>query len=418
MRFTLATVIAALPFFVAALAPQPARQGEIAIPLSDFKRSSLVNADKRVIFFEALNSHVASTRAFIPICYLRILLWRLASGGQPLIGGPNIWFDTITAGTPALLYAGTHVSFGVLTVTTAAMATPSTIPIVFAGGSFIIQYGNGDTALGEQWMSRLSDSLYGLRIEQSLADRLIGMTFQSISEYNESFVFQTLVTRGQSDELVFTFGFATPRPELYIGDFTYAQVIQQGFWKVNIDKVVGNGQIVLTNVAGIIDIGSDLIHALLPDVATLYGAISGTLSLAMRSLASASLSVARLSFPIPTWRLKMGLNPDGPSPFIGAIVAGDVPSWVIGTIFLGSVYTAFDLSDVILATFGFHIFDSGAEIRKANQTEIILSLLGRLIVPKHPTPFAHPDDPPHFPSAQHQGSLSDKSGPYGMPLTR
>ncbi|KAF9220334.1 hypothetical protein BS17DRAFT_769409 [Gyrodon lividus] len=57
MHFTLATVITALPLFIA-VAPQPTKHRGTAVPLS--KHSSLVMADQSVNF-EALNSHIAAT---------------------------------------------------------------------------------------------------------------------------------------------------------------------------------------------------------------------------------------------------------------------------------------------------------------------------------------------------------------------
>ncbi|KAF9220330.1 hypothetical protein BS17DRAFT_346879 [Gyrodon lividus] len=120
MRFTLATVITALPLFIAA-APRPAKQRSTAIPLS--KLSSPVNADKSVNF-ENLKSHIAATTAKI----LRGIddnfekntgalhpsamkgAWKRDSSALPLVSLTDPfdrWFGTISIGTPPRNFAGT-----------------------------------------------------------------------------------------------------------------------------------------------------------------------------------------------------------------------------------------------------------------------------------------------------------------------
>lgn len=64
----------------------------------------------------------------------------------------------------------------------------------------------------------------------------MGMAFQSISAYNATPVFQTMVSRGQADVPVFSFKLAASGSELYLGgansalytgNFTYTPVTEQ-----------------------------------------------------------------------------------------------------------------------------------------------------------------------------------------------
>ncbi|KAF9226977.1 acid protease [Gyrodon lividus] len=399
MHFTLAGAITSLPFCVAA-ALQRVDQGGIAIPL--FKRSSLVNTDKSVNF-GVLNSDVASTRAEIlhgfddfekdtgashqpAVKGAR----KRASGGQPLdSGGPN-WFGTISIGTPPRNYVvvfDTGSSDLILpgvdcdnSCAGHAIYDPaSSSTSVNVNRPFVIAYGNGDIAFGQEYGDNVTIvgltainqimgvALHysdGLQINQFPADGVLGMAFQSISAYNESPVFQTFVAQDQTNEPVFAFSFAAPWPELYLGgtnpdmytgDFAYAQVTEARHWQVNIDSVVGNGKALLSNVACIIDTGSDLIHGRPDDVEVFYEAIGGSpepdndrfYGFPCDAVPSVSFTFGGTPFSIPAETFNMGPSFDDPFYCIGAIVASDaLPYWIVGTVFLRNVYTAFDVGNL------------------------------------------------------------------------
>ncbi|KAF9219066.1 Asp-domain-containing protein [Gyrodon lividus] len=391
MRFTFATVITAWPVFIAA-SPQGVKQGGTAIPLALYKNSSLINADKSVNS-EALKSHVASTTAKI----LRGLdnferntgvphssavkdARKRGSGGEPLNDlpdNPYLWFGTISIGTPPKTYTGTDL------VLPGADCDDScngheryeSLTSVDLGEPFIIRYVNGESAFGRQCADNVtiagltangqtlgaaSHYSHGLQIKQFAADGFMGMAFQALSHYNQSPVFVTLITQGQTDDPVFAFNLADrdaelyiggTNPDMYIGDFSWAHVIQHGYWEVIMDNVLGNGQIVLTNIIAIIDTGSSLIHGNPSTVAKLYEAIGGAhqpnylgaYTFPCDAVPIVSLTFGGTSFPIPPETFNIGTSADDPSRCMGGIVAGDFPSWVVGSVFLRHVYTAFDM---------------------------------------------------------------------------
>ncbi|KAF9219054.1 acid protease [Gyrodon lividus] len=398
MRFAVATIITTLPFFVAGV-PQPAKHRGTTIPL--FQLSSLVHADKNVKF-EALNSHIALTTAKIlrgfdnfekntgashPFAVKGAL--KRHFGALPMTSLSDRWFGIISVGTPPRNFAtllDTGSSDLILpgidcddSCDGHALYDPeASLTSVDLSEPFNAEFMNGDSAFGGQYIDNVTMAgltatrqTLGAAVHYSqgfhfLGDGLVGMAFQVMSRYNQSPFFQTLVTEGQTDEPVFAFSFAAPRPELYIGgtnpdmytgDFTWTPVAQPGYWQVNIDTIVGNGQNVLTNVAGIIDTGTALIHGPPSDVAALYAAIGaipfplsqGFYSFPCNAVPSVSFTFGGTSFPVTAFNMGyFGIR----GQCVGVVVAGTVrespicsPFWVIGTGFLSSVYTAFDLSN-------------------------------------------------------------------------
>ncbi|KIK96001.1 hypothetical protein PAXRUDRAFT_774687 [Paxillus rubicundulus Ve08.2h10] len=403
MRFILAMVIIGLPFFAAA-APQPVKQiiGG-AIPIS--KRSGLTNPDNSVNL-EALKSHVASTKTKIVrgldnfekntgSLHPSVLNGsrKRGSGGDALIdANSELWYGTISVGTPAHIYTidfDTGSSDLFLpgpncgsTCSGHAIYDPSSSSTSQAlGETFSLQYGDGSTVTGEQYIDTVS--IVGLTaICQTLgaaseyssgfaspafpADGLMGMAFQSLSDYKASPLFQSLLSEGQVDEPVFAFKLAASGSELFIGGtntalytggFSYADVTQEGYWEVNMDNVESNGQTVLSNVDSIIDTGTTLIVGLPSDVATLYQAIGGTdasrtlgagfYTFPCDSFPDVSFTFGGTSFPISAETLNLGSVSSGSSDCVGGIVGQDIGAsfWIVGDVFLANVYTAFDVGN-------------------------------------------------------------------------
>ncbi|KAF9228884.1 acid protease [Gyrodon lividus] len=401
MHFTLAMAITSLQFFVAA-SPQRVKQGArgIAIPLS--KRPPRVNANKSVNF-EALDSHVASTRAKI----LRGLdsfeknngashlpavkrARKRASGGLPLdpFHFGNLWFGAVTVGTPPQIYTVAFdtgssdfllpgVDCGASCDGHALYDPASSLTSVNLDEPFVVGYESDHSAFGHQYKDNVTivgltatDQILNVashysedfQTEWFTADGVMGMAFPSVSRYTQSPVFYTLITQGQTDEPVFAFNFADPQPELYLGgtnpdmytgDFTYTQVTEVGYWRVNMENIVVNGEVCLTNVDSIIDTGSDLIHGSLDDVATFYELIGGVpvpgnhqfYAFRCDDIPSVSFTFGGTSFPISAGSLIFDHSKEDPSVCYGAIVARNEPYWVVGAVFFDNVYTVFDVAN-------------------------------------------------------------------------
>ncbi|KIJ14858.1 hypothetical protein PAXINDRAFT_180872 [Paxillus involutus ATCC 200175] len=403
MRFTLATAIVGLPFFVAA-APQSVKQRiGTAIPIS--KRSGLTNPDNSVNL-DALKSHVASTKAKITRGFDNFEkntgsshpsvvngARKRGSGGDALTDASNeLWYGTISVGTPAHRYTvdfdtgssdlflpgpdcGSNCS-GHAVYNPWSSSTSQDL-----GKTFSLRYGDGGTVIGEQYSDTVSivglvapDQTLGAASQYSSgfgssefpADGLMGMAFQSISVYKASPVFQTLVSEGQVDESVFAFKLAAFGSELFIGgtntalytgEFSYADVTQEGYWEVNMDSLESNGKTVLSNVDSVIDTGTTLIVGLPSDVSTLYQAIGGIdasstvaagfYTLPCDSFPSISLTFGGTSFPISADTLNIGQVSPNSSDCVGGIVSQDIGAsfWIVGDVFLANVYTAFDVGN-------------------------------------------------------------------------
>jgi cathepsin D len=131
------------------------------------------------------------------------------------------------------------------------------------------------------------------------------MAYQSISHYNASPLFQTLFTQGQLTHPQFGIKLAEsgaechlggPNPDLYEGDFTYLEVINQvslelsgadrilsnclrlvkSYWQVAMDTVmVGDTAVQLSDNRAIMDTGTTLIVGNKSDVEALYALIPG-----------------------------------------------------------------------------------------------------------------------------------------------
>ncbi|KAF9218703.1 acid protease [Gyrodon lividus] len=395
MRSIFATVITSLPFLVAA-ALQLTKQRGTAIPLSNL--ASLVAGNKSVNV-GALNFHIALTMAKIRHGFDNFEkntgaahpfavkgAWKRDLNGLPLVSLSDPfdrWFGTISIGTPPRNFAvlfdtgssdlilpdidcddtcDGHATYDSEMSLTSIDLAESFFVEFMSDEAYGYQYVDNVTVVGltatKQNLGAAVHYSQNLQIEHFPGDGLLGMAFQTLSRYNQRPFVQNLVNEHRTGEPVFAFNFAAPGPELYLGgtnpamytgDFTWTPVTQQGYWQVNIDSVVGNGQNVLTNVAGIIDTGSVLIYGPPLEVAALYAAIGGTpfrgdqslYSFPCDSVPSVSFTFGGRSFPISTFNVG---PTDDPSQCVGAIVAETVLFWVIGTHFLNSVYTVFDVS--------------------------------------------------------------------------
>ncbi|KAF9235757.1 aspartic peptidase domain-containing protein [Melanogaster broomeanus] len=408
MRFTLIMAMVTVPFLVvAAPSPQPVKQKSgTAIPIRH--RSRLINDDKTVNI-EAAKSHLASSKA----CFAANLNFekntgtphpsvvegaqKRAAGGNALTADENVlWYGTIAVGTPPVNYkidfdTGSSdfflpgVKCGPSCEGHKIYDESASSTAIDLGKTFSFAYGDGSNVEGDQYNDTVAivgvtatDQTLGVASQYSTKlkfdyfppDGLMGMAFQSISQFNAMPVFQTLLSQGVLDEPVFAFKLATtgPGPELYIGgtnpiqymgDITYTAVTQQGHWQVNMDNIIVNGQTLLRNLNSIIGTGTTYVTGPRPGVDALYQAIGGSDASALvapgfytfpcQNEADISFTFGGASFGIPEFNL--GYIAGHEDACLGSIIAQDGLAndnaisafWVIGGSFLNNVYSVFDV---------------------------------------------------------------------------
>ncbi|KAF8553164.1 acid protease [Imleria badia] len=330
----------------------------MAIPIT--KRSGLTNADKSVDI-EALKSHAASTKAYVVFCL------SFPSTQTFLQSKEQLWYGTVSVGTPAKDFT---VSFdtGSRAEVRFKLCWPYHLrPQQFFNFSGLgsLSIADGATVSGELYSDTVSVSgltavnktlgvatayYSNLAVDGFPADGLMGMAFQSISAYNATPVFQSMVSQGQADAPVFSFKLAASGSELYLGGANSA--LYTGDFAYTPRR--GNEQSILSNIDSIIDTGSTLIVGNPSEVKTFYDALGGTdasstagpghYSFPCPSEMSASPSAAHRSPSLKT--LNIGPVSAGSSDCVSGIIGQDTgfSFWIIGDVFLRNVYTKFDMS--------------------------------------------------------------------------
>ncbi|KAI0064928.1 acid protease [Artomyces pyxidatus] len=417
MFFSTAFVVAALPFLLAHAAPlseasSVARSGQ-AIPLA--KRSNLRRVDGSVDYV-ALQRNIGHSVAKIQkglVAFEKNMgeAHGLAQGIKTTVkrgtgsdaltdDSAQLWYGTISVGTPAVKFTvdfdtGSSDLFlpsstcnstcsGHTAYDTSASSTAKDIKKTFQ-----LQYGDGSTVSGEQYTDTVSiagltataqtvgaASTYsqGFESSQFPADGLMGMGFQSISDYNAPPVFQTLISQNQVDDPSFGFKFSESGAELYLGgadsslysgDFTYSPVTQQGYWQTKFDSFSVDGKSVVSSTAAIIDTGTTQIVGDSTGIAAIYKGISGAASapqfgdgiytIPCSYNTSTSITFGGKLFDIAASTVNLGPASQGSDTCIGGFAADDQLSgqfWIVGDVFLQNVYTKFDVgnSQVGLAT--------------------------------------------------------------------
>lgn len=194
------------------------------------------------------------------------------------------------------------------------------------------------------------------------ADGILGMAFREISALGLNPVIQTLVAQGAVDDPVFSFKLSASNPELTIGgidetlQFTQVSVTDPGFWEVNMDAVIVEGEQILQNIPAIIDTGSAVILGDLTRVHQLYEAIPGSkdarailgpgyYSIPCNAIPQFSLSFGGKAFSISPEAFNLGQLEEGSEDCIGGVVGAGVGDiWAIGDVFLQSVYASFNVA--------------------------------------------------------------------------
>ncbi|KAK7691231.1 hypothetical protein QCA50_006334 [Cerrena zonata] len=318
-------------------------------------------------------------------------LTRRATGAVALTSeqGGALWQGSISVGTPAQTFT---VDFDTgssdLFLPSSSCTTnckghklynpSSSSTSVDKGKTFSLQYGDGSSVSGEQYseavtIARLSATgqaigaanrySSGFSLDEYPPDGLLGMGYQSISEYNSPPLVQTLIAQGKIDQPIFAFKLASSGSELsigglntklYTGAFTTVPVTTKGYWQVNMDSVSANGKTPVGRVSSIIDTGTSLIIGDTANVKKFYASISGSkdasktigagfYTVPCKSIPNVQMSFGGKAFSIAPSLFNLGAAVRGSSDCVGAIVGGDDGFWIIGDVFLQNVYTFFNL---------------------------------------------------------------------------
>ncbi|VDB98852.1 unnamed protein product [Peniophora sp. CBMAI 1063] len=397
MHFSTATVIAALPFLVAAL-PSPAPKNGIAVDLA--KRSGSRRADGTVDpaklkanikasvakIQRGLANYERNTGNTHPLAKSFKSTQKRDTGADPLTDvSAELWYGTISVGTPSTDYTvdfdtgssdlflpGSDCGSTCSGHTLYDPSSSSTSEDV--GKDFSLQYGDGSTVSGEQYTDTVTIAgltadkqtlgaakqySSGFESSQFPADGLMGMGFKSISDYNADPVFQTLVSSGAVTDSVFGFKLSDSGAELYLGgtnddlvggDFTYVPVTQEGYWQVDMDGFSVGGSQAVSSTSAIIDTGTTLIVGDSQSVASAYESISGaqdngdgTYTVDCDLDTDISITFGGQDFTISPSTFALDA---GNGQCIGGLSYEDSIAsefWIVGDVFLQNVYTAFDV---------------------------------------------------------------------------
>ncbi|KAI9444480.1 acid protease [Lactarius indigo] len=400
MYFSPALIIAAFPFLVVAAPFEERSRGGISIPIA--KRSGFRNADG-VVDVAKLQRGLRRTAAKIQRGFeaferntgavhpsaSQLKGLRKKGSGDPLIDDiEEMWYGPITVGTPAVTYTvdfdtGSSDMFlpaskcdsscsGHTLYNPKSSSTSSDVRQTFE-----LQYADGSTVSGEQYTDTVTLAGYKatrqtlgaattfsseFQSDQFPADGVLGMAYESISDYGASPVFQTLVSQGQVSVPVFSFYLSESGSELYIGgtnkdhykgSFTYMPVTTLGYWQGPFDKISVKGRTVVRggDFDAIIDTGTTQVVGDPENVQALYDRIpgsnyvgSGIWTIPCDFNTSVSITFSGKEFQINASTFNLGrILPDS-SDCVGGFGAMDqFGIWTIGDVFLRNVYTTFDL---------------------------------------------------------------------------
>lgn len=399
MYFSLGLILASLPLLTAA-APAvnvPASRG-IAVPIT--KRGShrdgvvdtsrLRNRIKHSVakIHEGFATYERNTGVPHPLSG-STQLSRRASGSEPLTDDDaQLWFGTISVGTPPKSFTvdfdtGSSDLFlpspncdsscsGHKQYDPHASSTAQDLSMPYS-----LSFGDGSTVDGRQFtdvvsiagMTAKSQTLgastrysSGFKSDKFPADGLIGLAFQSISNYNAPPLFQTLISQGVVTSQVFGLKLASSGSELFLGGtnsalftgaFTWVPLTNQSYWLASFNSMSVNGAPVVKGTAAIFDSGTTMIIGDPVGIANLFNAIDGAQSdgegsytIPCKMNTPVSMNVGGKEVRISPASFNLGPVSQGSDRCMaGAAADASLTSdfWIIGDVFLQNVYTAWDV---------------------------------------------------------------------------
>ncbi|KAI0060071.1 acid protease [Artomyces pyxidatus] len=402
MYFSAAFVLAALPFLASAVPIQAPRSG-LAIPIAKRRTSNPLAHAKKVAHsvalcskiqkgFKAYERNTGKAHSLAGSIKSEVLAKR-DTGSDPLTDDEaQLWYGAISVGTPAKTFTvdfDTGSSDLFLPASTCgSTCSGHTLYTVKSSSTakdlkktFSLAYGDGSTVSGEQYTDTVSIAgltatkqtlgaaktySEGFESSEFPADGLMGMGFESISDYNANPVFQTLVADNQVDDASFGFYFASSGSELYLGgtnsdlytgDFTYIPVTQEGYWQSTVDGVSVDGQQAVSSTAAILDTGTtqivgdqdgiDAIHQQIPGAAAAPQYGDGIYTIPCDFNTPISVTFGGTEFDLDPSTVQIGPVEDGSSTCVSGFAYDTSLDefWIFGDVFLQNVYTQFDVGN-------------------------------------------------------------------------
>ncbi|XP_013109284.2 lysosomal aspartic protease [Stomoxys calcitrans] len=249
------------------------------------------------------------------------------------------------------------------------------------GESFSIQYGSGSLT---GYLSTDTVTVNGLAIESqtfaeamaepgtsfvdSSFDGILGMAYQSIAVDNVVPPFYNMFSQGLVDSDVFSFyltrdGTSTNGGELilggvdstlYSGDLTYVDVSEQGYWQFEMDSASISGNVVCSSCQAIADTGTSLIVAPEDAYLVLNEIIGGSENddgqffvdcADIGSLPTVELTIGGTLFSLTPDMYIVDVVDDDTTYCMSAFTYMGTDFWILGDVFIGPYYTAFDLGN-------------------------------------------------------------------------
>ncbi|KAN0111701.1 eukaryotic aspartyl protease [Russula decolorans] len=400
MYFSLGFILASLPLLTAAAPPVnvPASRG-IAVPITKrgitlddvVDTSKLQSRVRRSVakIHEGFATYKSNTGVPHPLSGSTQLSKR-ATGSDPLTDdNAHLWFGTISVGTPPVNFTvdfdtGSSDLFlpspscdsncsGHKQYNPGASSTAQNLSKPFS-----LAFGDGATVDGDQFtdvvsiagLTAKSQTLgaatqysSGFTSENFPVDGLMGLAFQSISKYQATPVFQTLISEGVVTSQVFGLKLASSGSELllggtnsalFTGNFTWVPLTNESFWLASFNSLSVNGTSVVENTTAIFDSGTTMIVGDPANIAKLFEAIdgaqpagNGTYSMPCTLNTSISINVGGKDVSISPASFNLGRVSPGSDLCIAGAAAANMTQgsnfWILGDVFLQNVYTAWDV---------------------------------------------------------------------------
>ncbi|KAH9988225.1 Asp-domain-containing protein [Russula vinacea] len=411
MYFSHSFVLAILPFFVAATplaqpSPPPAQpppSRSTVIPIS--KRVSPAAANPSFYASLVQNSVARIERGMVayenntgkphPLSPgMKTPRKRADSGDDPLTDYSSVlWYGPLSIGTPPKDFTV------VFDTGSSDLFVPSTKCDSTCSGHTLYDPSSSSTSddLGDNFSLGYVDGSFSVAKSQALGaatqystgfqkanfppDGLMGMAFESISIYQASPVFQTLISEGILASPVFSFKLASSGSELSLGgvdpnydddDFTWVALSNAGYWQAFFDKItvtITNNSLetpcseVVTPVgrtAAVFDTGTNLIVGDPTGIQTFYEPLSGAEPLPSQGGVVIYTIPCNFNTPISVYvggkevqispaTFNLGPVSTGSDTCIAGAAAIEVLAeanfWILGDVFLQNIYSAWDVGN-------------------------------------------------------------------------